>query len=110
MSLRTDTVLASLPSASHWVRHEVVLVPSFAAVCQKIKASVHRNLHKARRLGLRFERRTDENSMDGYYHLHVLTRRKLGVPAPDTVIAVRKALLADQVLPDSHRIAASLYA
>ena len=80
MSVRTDTALASVPSSSHTVRHDVLLADPWAALRKKIKASVHRNLHKAKRVGLEFVKRTDANALDEFYRLHVLTRRKIGVP------------------------------
>jgi CelD/BcsL family acetyltransferase involved in cellulose biosynthesis len=80
MSVRTDTALENVPSRSHSVRHEVALSPSVSIWSKKIKPSVHRNLHKARRIGLQFVKRCDANAMEEFYRLHVLTRRKLGVP------------------------------
>jgi lipid II:glycine glycyltransferase (peptidoglycan interpeptide bridge formation enzyme) len=41
---------------------------------------VQRNVQKARRAGLEFAQRTDADAMEAFYRLHVLTRRKLGVP------------------------------
>jgi CelD/BcsL family acetyltransferase involved in cellulose biosynthesis len=80
MRLRTDNVLPSTPSASHAVRHEVALSHSFDAVRKMFKTSVHRNLQKAQRSGLQFARHSDANALEAFYRLHVLTRRKLGVP------------------------------
>jgi CelD/BcsL family acetyltransferase involved in cellulose biosynthesis len=80
MSLRTDTALRNVVSHSFAVRHEVVLPPSVSELSKKFKPSTNRNLHKARRLGLEFVKRTDEKAMEEFFRLHVLTRRKLGVP------------------------------
>jgi lipid II:glycine glycyltransferase (peptidoglycan interpeptide bridge formation enzyme) len=80
MTVRTDTVLARTASISHSVRHEVRLEPSFAALSKRFKPSAHRNLHKARRVGLQFAKRVDAAAMEAFYWLHLLTRRKLGVP------------------------------
>jgi CelD/BcsL family acetyltransferase involved in cellulose biosynthesis len=80
MSLRTDTVLDRPACASHSVRHEVKLPRSLAELCKMIKPSAHRNLHKGRRIGLEFVKRIDADAVQDFYQLHVLTRRKLGVP------------------------------
>jgi CelD/BcsL family acetyltransferase involved in cellulose biosynthesis len=44
------------------------------------KSQVKRGIKKARREGLRAERRTDGAALDAFYALHVRTRKKLGVP------------------------------
>lgn len=44
------------------------------------KSQVRRGIKKARREGLRAERRTDAEALDTFYSLHMLTRKKLGVP------------------------------
>jgi CelD/BcsL family acetyltransferase involved in cellulose biosynthesis len=44
------------------------------------KSQAKRGVKKARREGLRFERRTDREALDSFYALHMRTRRKLGVP------------------------------
>jgi len=44
------------------------------------KSQVKRGIKKARREGLRFERRTDAAALDAFYALHLRTRRRLGVP------------------------------
>jgi CelD/BcsL family acetyltransferase involved in cellulose biosynthesis len=80
MGLRTDTALADVPSTSHSVRHEVRLASSAAALWKMFRPSIHRNIKKAQRAGLQFVKRTDRDAMEAFYQLHVLTRRKLGVP------------------------------
>lgn len=44
------------------------------------KSQVKRGIKKARREGLRAERRTDAEALNAFYSLHLKTRRKLGVP------------------------------
>ena len=45
-----------------------------------LPSALRRNLRKASRHGLVFSVRTDLDAIDAFYRLHVLTRRKLGVP------------------------------
>lgn len=44
------------------------------------KSQIRRGIKKAKREGLRAERRTDTAALDAFYALHLRTRRKLGVP------------------------------
>jgi len=44
------------------------------------KSQIKRGIKKARREGLRAERRIDPAALDAFYALHLRTRRKLGVP------------------------------
>ena len=44
------------------------------------KSQVKRGIKKARREGLRWQRRGDREALDAFYALHLKTRRKLGVP------------------------------
>ncbi len=80
MNMRTDSALADVPSASHFVRHKVQPLPPPEALISTFKTSVRRNLRIAERAGLRFGMRDDRGALDTFYHLHVLTRRRLGVP------------------------------
>jgi CelD/BcsL family acetyltransferase involved in cellulose biosynthesis len=81
------TVHGSLPGApgafvQHgFFRHLLPLASDPAEVEQRYsKSQIKRGIKKAKREGLRFERRTDEDALDAFYALHVKTRRKLGVP------------------------------
>jgi CelD/BcsL family acetyltransferase involved in cellulose biosynthesis len=81
------TVRAPLPSApgafvrSSFVRHLLTLADDPAEVERRFsKSQVKRGIKKARREGLRFERRTDRGALDAFYSLHLRTRRKQGVP------------------------------
>jgi CelD/BcsL family acetyltransferase involved in cellulose biosynthesis len=80
MILRTDTALPHVVSSANSVRHEVTLPATLAELSKKFKPSAQRNLHKARRLGLVFEKRHDADALRAFFRLHVLTRRKLGIP------------------------------
>lgn len=64
-----------------FVRHELPLSEDLAAVEKQFsKNRVTRNIKKARKEGLEFELGRDRAALDGFYRLHLLTRRKLGVP------------------------------
>ncbi len=81
------TVHGSLPPAPgafvrhRFYRHLLPLVGDPAEVERRYsKSQVRRGIKKARREGLRWERRTDTAALDAFYALHVRTRRRLGVP------------------------------
>jgi CelD/BcsL family acetyltransferase involved in cellulose biosynthesis len=81
------TVHAPLPSAPgaflqpSFLRHPLPLAADPAEVERGYsKSQVKRGIKKAKREGLRFERRGDRAALDAFYALHVRTRRKLGVP------------------------------
>lgn len=81
------TVHGPLPGApdAHvegaFVRHLLPLAANVAEVERGYsKSQVKRGVKKARKEGLRFERRTDREALDAFYALHVRTRKKLGVP------------------------------
>jgi CelD/BcsL family acetyltransferase involved in cellulose biosynthesis len=64
-----------------FVRHELPLAADVAEVEKGFsKSRVTRNIKKARKEGLEFELGRDRGALDGFYRLHLLTRRKLGVP------------------------------
>jgi CelD/BcsL family acetyltransferase involved in cellulose biosynthesis len=64
-----------------FVRHELPLGADVAEVEKGFsKNRVVRNVKKARKEGLEFELGRDRAALDGFYRLHLLTRRKLGVP------------------------------
>ena len=67
-----------VPSTSDWVRHRVDLTDHLAN--SPFPSSVRRNLRKAEKAGLEFRLETDPSAMAVFYRLHVLTRRRLGVP------------------------------
>lgn len=81
------TVRAPLPAApggfseDGMFRHLLPLSEDLSEVeAGYSKSQVKRGIKKARREGLRWERRTDREALDAFYALHVRTRRKLGVP------------------------------
>jgi CelD/BcsL family acetyltransferase involved in cellulose biosynthesis len=80
-------VHGSLPSAPEafvqrgFLRHLLQLAGDPAEVERRYsKSQIKRGIKKAKREGLRWERRTDAAALDAFYALHVKTRRKLGVP------------------------------
>lgn len=84
---RDLTVHASLPDAPdafvpHWYFRHVLPLESDPAKVEEgySKSQVKRGIKKARREGLRAERRTDSEALDAFYSLHMRTRKKLGVP------------------------------
>jgi lipid II:glycine glycyltransferase (peptidoglycan interpeptide bridge formation enzyme) len=78
--IRTDEPLQGEPIANGWVRHELSTAEPADQISARLSPNVKRNLRKAARSQLTFERRFDADAMDEFYRLHLLTRRKLGVP------------------------------
>ena len=78
--VRTDEPVVPQPEPSHWVHHELSTGLPIGEVRARYESSLRRNLRRAESAGLRFERRTDADSLDVFYRMHLLTRRKQGVP------------------------------
>jgi len=81
------TVHAPLPSAPgafvqpRFVRHLLALSEDPAEVESNYsKSQIKRGIKKAKKEGLRAERRTDVSALDAFYALHLKTRQRLGVP------------------------------
>jgi lipid II:glycine glycyltransferase (peptidoglycan interpeptide bridge formation enzyme) len=83
LDLAVHAALPGAPEAfvqDRYVRHRLALADDPAEVERRYASQVKRGIKKARREGLRAERRTDAAALDAFYALHVLTRKKLGVP------------------------------
>ncbi|MHC4176672.1 MAG: lipid II:glycine glycyltransferase FemX [Planctomycetota bacterium] len=78
--IRTDKPLKRDPITNGWVRHELNTAGPIDQIIARASPAVRRNLRKAARSQLAFERRTDAGAMETFYRLHLMTRRKLGVP------------------------------
>jgi lipid II:glycine glycyltransferase (peptidoglycan interpeptide bridge formation enzyme) len=78
--LRMDRPLAGAAVANGWVRHELNTTATLEEIFARFTSATRRNLRKADKNQLTFERRVDAESMETFYRLHVLTRKKLGVP------------------------------
>jgi len=80
------TVHASMPylpgavGQRCFVRHHLPLAEDPAVVERRYSRSNARNVRRAKREGLRLERRTDAAALDAFYSLHLDTRHRLGVP------------------------------
>ena len=75
-----DKPVDGLENESHNVRHELRTDRSMAEIESSFASPIKRNLRKAKRLQLEFEKRDDDEAVEIFYRLHVLTRQKLGVP------------------------------
>ncbi|MEZ6072872.1 MAG: GNAT family N-acetyltransferase [Pirellulales bacterium] len=80
MSIQTDRPLGGTAGPTAWVRHELTLGDSLAAIESGFPSSLKRNIRTAGRAGLEFSRRTDDAAMDAFYALHLETRREKGIP------------------------------
>jgi CelD/BcsL family acetyltransferase involved in cellulose biosynthesis len=64
-----------------YVRHELALDDDIEAIeAAYSKKRAVREFRKGRKAGLKFETGRDRRALDEFYALHLLTRRKLGVP------------------------------
>lgn len=70
--------LAGARESRRFLHHAVALSADADEVEKRFARS--RNAHKAQRLGLRVEHRTDRDALDAFYRLHLDTRRHQGVP------------------------------
>ncbi len=78
--IRANTPIASLPSDSHNVLHLLPTNRTLSEIVSDFASVIARNLRKCQREKLQFGKRSDVAAVDEFYQLHVLTRRKLGVP------------------------------
>jgi CelD/BcsL family acetyltransferase involved in cellulose biosynthesis len=78
--VRADKPVCGLESESHNVRHELRTDRSMSEIELSFTSAIQRNLRKAKRLQLEFEQRNDDEAVEVFHRLHVLTRQKLGVP------------------------------
>lgn len=78
--VRSDRKLPSAHCLSPVVRHQLATNRSMGEIESGFNSAIRRNLNKSRRSKLEFQSRRDSEAMDMFYRLHVLTRKKLGVP------------------------------
>jgi lipid II:glycine glycyltransferase (peptidoglycan interpeptide bridge formation enzyme) len=78
--IRTDKPLRATASSGPWVRSQLSLTANSDGASRQYCSNVERNVRKAKKNKLHFEPRTDPDAMDEFFRLHVLTRRRLGVP------------------------------
>jgi CelD/BcsL family acetyltransferase involved in cellulose biosynthesis len=83
LPLTVHAPVPGVPAAARvrsFVRHELALGDDPAAVEARFTKSTRRNLAKAEKAGLTFETGRDRAALDDFFRLHLMTRRKLGVP------------------------------
>jgi hypothetical protein len=78
--VRSERPLGDAPYSTECVRHVLNLDRPLAELQAGFESRLRRNLRKAAASGLSFEFRTDAAAMEEFYRLHVMTRRKLGLP------------------------------
>jgi CelD/BcsL family acetyltransferase involved in cellulose biosynthesis len=80
VAIRSPESLPGLPSSSDWVDHTLTIPHDYSSLSKGFSGSLRRNIRKAEARGLEFATSTQFDAIDTFYELHVLTRRKLGVP------------------------------
>ncbi|HET6319778.1 MAG TPA: GNAT family N-acetyltransferase [Chloroflexota bacterium] len=79
--VRTELVpRARLHTHVAGVRHQLPLTRDASVVAQGFTRMHARNIRKAELSGLQIEHGTSQQAVDTFYRLHLLTRRRLGVP------------------------------
>ncbi len=78
--VRSDEPIPAIACESHWYRHVLDIGRPMADIEATFSQSLGRNLRKAESTQLTFHRRTDGAAVEVFYKLHVITRKKLGVP------------------------------
>jgi CelD/BcsL family acetyltransferase involved in cellulose biosynthesis len=79
-------VRGAMPAARGWslatagVRHLLSLEGSFPGVESRLPSPIHRHVRSAQRSGLRARITCSRDDLAAFYRLHLLTRRRLGVP------------------------------
>ncbi|HVX33817.1 MAG TPA: GNAT family N-acetyltransferase [Solirubrobacterales bacterium] len=83
LELTVHSAMPGIPGgfvSERFVTHELALPEDPDVAERGASKSLRRGVAKARRERLRAERRTDGGALDAFYRLHLLTRRRLGVP------------------------------
>ena len=80
VAVRSDMENLGLSQSNPWMRHEICLPESSERLKSGYSSALKRNLKKASRNGLQFTEETSREAMERFYRLHVVTRRRLGVP------------------------------
>lgn len=78
--IRADQPLSGVPAESLNVRHELCTDRPMTEIESSYASAIKRNLRRSDSRQLEFQKRSDFAAMDIFYGLHVLTRRKQGVP------------------------------
>lgn len=80
ITVRSELDDLGLSRADGWVRHEICLPGNGEQIGSGFSSALKRNLKKARRSNLQFTEETSLEAMEHFYRLHVITRRRRGVP------------------------------
>ena len=72
--------LPNMYRSSNYVLHKLRLAPEESEVSSRIKPKHFRQIKVAEQRGVRIEKGYDTNFTQKFYHLHLLTRRRKGVP------------------------------
>ena len=78
--VRSNEPLSGIASTSHCVRHVIDVDRPFNEIEREFRNSVVRNYRRAESRHLRFQCRTDPDAMEAFYKLHLMTRKKQGIP------------------------------
>lgn len=68
------------PPAVRFLSHTVDLTGGADAATARLASRARRHARKAEKLGVTVARRADRGALEAFYALHLLTRRRLGVP------------------------------
>jgi hypothetical protein len=81
IDLRSEyPTLPAMYRYSDYVLHRLRLAPDESEVSNRIKPKHFRQVKVAEQRGVRIERGVDRGFVRQFYHLHILTRRRKGVP------------------------------
>jgi CelD/BcsL family acetyltransferase involved in cellulose biosynthesis len=113
----TGPALEAAPPGERFHHHVLALGPDIGEVERRFaKSQVRRGIRRARREGLETAVATDRPALEAFFRLHVLTRRRLGVPTqPRRFILGLDALFAAGlgfvllVLREGEPIAAAVF-
>lgn len=78
--VRAATELGDFDSQSDSVRHVIDTGKAFSEIEAGFANSLKRNLKRVKTRGLAFKARYDAAAMSDFYRLHVITRKKHGIP------------------------------
>jgi CelD/BcsL family acetyltransferase involved in cellulose biosynthesis len=79
-SMEIRSPVSGLPPSERFYQHELALDGGIDALRGGFSKNVKRGIARAQRDAVDVQRRTDAAALDAFYHLHVRTRRRQGIP------------------------------
>jgi len=98
LELHAPAPLPGATTGDRFYHHTLALTGGLDRCGQAIRSAQMRNVRRAHAEGVTVTRRTDAAALDAFFHMHVLTRRRHGVPTQPRRFFLRLETLFDEGL------------